>query len=373
MRSTQNLLFALTGGCCNGSKRTNLKRTGTRTSTRAVGTKSVPSATLREGYGGGGSGGVRKVATARLTSTGGRRGEEEHEDDNDNDADDDDDDAIPRKPLRVVPVESSTPAGRRRSGCWRATQKGRGKSEGDKSLGDPSRASSCLSTSFRQVVVWIDAFYAFEGQRESFQGKMLGGGDESCSTGDALYLVVEDRCTQHRTATRRRHRGTWDVGGAPRANKGQSSCRMDGQQDERVDAWVFRETVALPIAKAERRGRGQDQGREEVLPEDEDGHDLSLTLCSARRPAGISSSFPLRRRTPVPQGRAGAVASAEREAAPAPDEVIGSATIPLGRCLASVDRDRARKCTFSRPIRVSVVNPEGSAIGWIEVGVCGSG
>lgn len=314
-------------------------------------------------YGGGGDGG-RKVAAARFKIAGGCRGKEEEEDDNDDDGDDDD--AVPRKPLRVVPVESNTAVGSR-SGCWRTSQKGREKRERDKSLGGPSQANSNLSPSFCQVVVWIDALYALESQREWFDDRMLGGGDESCTTGGALYLVLEDRCTQYRTAPRRRHQGACGVGRAPRAREGQA-CRADGR-GEGVHAWIFRETIALHVATAEGRGRGEEQGREATLPEDDHDRDLRLRVCVAQSSAGSCSS-PLQRRAPMLQDPE-AVASAEGVAAP--DEVIGSATIAVGRCLATADRGGARNCTFSRPIRVSVVNPSGVAIGWIELGLCGSG
>ena len=305
------------------------------------------------GGGDGGGGGSRVVANARFSRAGGRCREEKEEKD-------DDDDAVPRKPLRVVPVESSTPVKGSRSECWKASQTGRVKSEAGKNPGGPWGASSYLPPSSCQVVVWIDALYALEGHRESFHGKMLGGGDESCSRGDALYLVLEDGSTQHQTATRRRGR-------LPRTKEGQA-CRADGR-DGGVDAWIFRETVALNVAAAGGRGGGGgQQGREVMRPEDDDDRVLPLRVCVAPSP-GSSSSSPPRRRAPVLQGT-DAAAPADGEVAT--DEVIGSATIPLERCLGTADKDARTNCTFLRLIRVPVVNPEGSAIGWIELGLCGS-
>lgn len=345
------LITPITGGCCCPPHVQNLTHTGAgspgRTSRRGVGATSVPSMAPRAKYAGcgGGGGGGRVVANARFSRAGGRCREEKEEED------DDDDDAVPRKPLRVVPVESSTPVKGSRSECWRASQTGREKSEAGKNPGGPWGASSYLPPSSCQVVVWIDALYALESHRESFHGKMLG---------DALYLVLEDRSTQHRTATRRRGR-------LPRTKEGQA-CRADGR-DGGVDAWIFRETVALNVAAAGGRGGGGgQQGREVMRPEDDDDRVLPLRVCVAPSP-GSSSSSPPRRRAPVLQGM-DAAAPADGEVAT--DEVIGSATIPLERYLGTADKDGRTNCTFLRPIRVPVVNPEGLAIGWIELGLCGS-
>lgn len=306
-----------------------------------------------------------KVAVARFKSADRCRGKGEEEENNDDD-DDDDDDAVPRKPLRVFPVLGSNPTVRRsRSGCWGSSQKEREESKEGKSLGGPSRAHPSLPPSLRQAVVWIDALYALEGQRGWFEGRMLSDDDGPCTKGDALYLVLEDRCTRYRTATRRRHRAVGEVGRALRANGGQA-CGADGR-GEGVDTWAFHETVALHMTAEGGRREGE-RGREAMLPGDDDRH-LLLRVCVAQSPA--VSSPPPRRHAPVLQ-ETDAVASAERVTAP-PDEVIGSATVHLGRYLATADRDGARNCTFSRPIRVSVFNPEGLAIGWIELGVCGSG
>lgn len=362
MRARASCLLRSTRTSCQSVDRNvkTLNRTGPgspdRTSRRDAGTActSVSSAAFRGEHVGGGGGGGISEATPRFTTAGGCRWREEQEDDIDNDHDDD---AVPRTPLRVVPVQSS--------------QRGREKTEMEKSLGGPSRANSHVSPTLCQVVVWIDALYAMEGQCESFHGKTLGGSDESCSIGDALYLVLEYRCTQYRTEARGRHRGTWEVGRALRANDRQA-CGTD-RQDERVEAWIFRETVTLNGATAGARGRGEEHGSEVVPPEDDHDHDhdLLLRVCVARSSGGSSSPSPPRRRAPVRRGTDNVESVQERVAAP--DEVIGSATIPLGKCLAAADRDGARNCTFSRPVRVSVVNSEGIPIGWIELGVCGSG
>eukprot|EP00752_Nemacystus_decipiens_P006491 g5844.t1 len=259
---------------------------------RGLGTTSMPSVTPRGKHAGSGGGGGREVATARRCGQG-----EEKEDDN-GVVDDDDDDVVPREPLNVVPVESSTPVRGARSRCWRMSQKVRETNGAGMSPGCPSGAGSYPCPPSYQVGVWIDALYALEGMCESFNGKMLGGSHEPSGAGDALYLVLEGRCTQHRTATRRRHRGTRDVGRAPLANADQE-CRVDDWH-EGVEAWIFRETVTLNVATAGgRSGRGGEPGHEVTLPGDDNDHDLVLRVCVAPPPASPSPSSVAQRRGSV--------------------------------------------------------------------------
>lgn len=276
--------------------------------------------------------------------------------------------------------------------------------------------SSCCSagsyTSPRCMVVRINALYALQGRSECFAGKHLrnrdgsggGGGvhdgDGPLVEGAGIYLVLDNRRLTHRTVVRRRHReaGRADIDGhsstaPPSANEGQPR-RVDewgsgGRKNANnpalaVDAWVFHETIALPIetAKGEGVNRG-DQGRGLELPDDGENNDINdddvLRVCvyttrELQPSAGFSSSAsPSRRRAPTHQPTDAAAAKGETAV---PDEMVGSATIPLRRHLTTsgggdgTSSGRRANCTFSRLMKVSIVDPDGEVIGWIGFHVC---
>lgn len=286
---------------------------------------------------------------------------------------------------------------------------------------DSSHSSCCSAGSYmspRCMVVRIDALYALQGRSECFGGKSLrsrdgsggGGGvvaddgDGPLAEGNGLYLVLDNRRLTHRTVVRQRHRegGRADLDGhsrsrtPPPANEGQQRTVHDewdsgGRRSVNhpalaADAWVFHETIALPIETAKGGGvNGGDQEKGLRLPdhrENGDNNDDDLlrvrvyTAGEFQPSAGFSRcASPSRPGTPAHQRTDAAAAAAGTTAVP--DEVVGSATIPLRRHLTTTpgggDRSsggRRTNCTFSRLMNVSIVSPEGEAIGWIGFHVC---
>lgn len=283
---------------------------------------------------------------------------------------------------------------------------------------DALHSSCCSAGSYmspRSMVVRIDALYALQGRSGCFNGNLrsrygggggggggVHGGDGTLAEGVGLYLVLDNSRFSHRTVTRRRHEETFgaDLEGYRRAP--QASERQSNRVDEwanrggnnvndptlAIDAWIFNESVALPVAITKREVNGRQQGRGVMLAGDDDDNNnegdeennddlLCVRVYTAGElppSTGLSSSAPpSRSRTPAHQ-HTDAAAAAAGEAVVA-DEMVGSAMIPLRRHLATagsgdVSSGARAKCTFSRLKKVSVVSPEGAAIGWIGIHVC---
>lgn len=342
---------------------------------------------------------------------------------------------VPREPLSIVPMRQKRPvnglrleSGWRKLNAKRCSRNGVGPGFGSNTSTASIRQVAVVSESERTppstgtedtveshscdtfcprtphasllppspLVVRLDTLYTLPGQRECFDGGGASGDSGSCnreapSRRTGVYLVLEAGRLRHQTAVQRpvgcirddrfcaearigksNEREPQDYGssgeqengppivkeghhGSNETNRNRSRAR-DNSKSQGAHEYLFHETVVLRLAVNE------GMHGEQALP---DGSLRILVYLSSR-----GGDLRLRQK----DGEEGAGLRS------ACSDLIGVSTLPLRRLGGERGRGtagdglsrRASECTFSRPVEVPVLShPEGAAIAWLGVGVCG--